>query len=69
MSTTLLLYTLFLDLQSELEMMFTSTVSSLVLGWSVSALVVPNPVTVATELTGVLYVVGGRQIDDIGPVV
>merc|ERR1711892_568626 len=51
-STTLVLYTLFLDMQAELEMMFTSTVRSLVLGSSLAALVVPKPVTVATEPTG-----------------
>jgi hypothetical protein len=48
-------------------MMFTSTVSSLVLGSSLSALVVPNPVTVATEFTAGLEVVDGRHTGEIAP--
>ena len=63
----MVLYTLFLDMQSELEMMFTSTVSSLVLGSSLSALVVPNPVTVATEFTAGLEVGDGRHTGEIAP--
>ena len=66
-STTLVLYTLFLDIQSELEMMLTSTVRSLVLGSSLAALVVPNPVTVATEFTAGLEVGDGRHTGEIGP--
>ena len=63
----MVLYTLFLDMQSELEMMLTSTVRSLVLGSSLSALVVPNPVTVATEFTAGLEVGDGRHTGEIAP--
>ena len=39
----------------------------LVLGSSLAALVVPNPVTVATEFTAGLEVVAGRHTGEIGP--
>ena len=37
------------------------------LGFSLAALVVPKPVTVATESTGGVYVLEGRQIGEISP--